>query len=82
MAFGSWFKNIMNGAKNVISKVAPVVSKVAHTLSPVFGGSIGKVLEGVGNISDKINTASTFLPSTSTQNNNFNATRFSVPKLK
>lgn len=54
MAFGSWFKNIINGAKNVIGKALPVLKKGAEIVSkvaPVLGGAIGGP---VGNVINKI----------------------------
>lgn len=53
MAFGSFFKKIAKGVKNIVSKAAPIVSKVAKTVAPMIGGSVGNVLNTVGNIADK-----------------------------
>ena len=53
MAFGSFFKKIAKGVKNVVSKAAPIVSKVAKAVAPVFGGTVGNVLNTVGNFADK-----------------------------
>ena len=51
MAFGSFFKKIISGAKNLIGKIAPAVKKgieVVSKLAPAvatgaaaFGGNIG-----------------------------------------
>lgn len=62
MAFGSWFKNIINGAKNIIGKVLPVfkkgaelVSRIAPITSELIGGTAGDVIQKVGNVAGKIN---------------------------
>ena len=62
MAFGSWFKNIIKGAKNIIGKALPVVkkgseiiSKIAPTIANAFGGKAGDVINKVGNISGQLN---------------------------
>ena len=59
MAFGSFFKKIVTGAKNLISKVAPVVKKGLDAVSKIapaiatgaaaFGGPIGQAIGGVAN---------------------------------
>ena len=59
MAFGSFFKKIISGAKNLIGKIAPaikkgldVVSKVAPAIATgatAFGGPIGAAIGGVAN---------------------------------
>ena len=68
MAFGSFFKKIVTGAKNLISKVAPVVKKGLDAVSKIapaiatgtaaFGGPIGQAIGGVastvGNIAGGI----------------------------
>ena len=63
MAFGSFFKKIVSGAKNLIGKIAPVVKKgieVVSKLAPAvatgaaaFGGPIGST---IGNIANKVGT--------------------------
>ena len=60
MAFGSWFKNIINGAKNVIGKALPVlkkgaeiVSKVAPVLGGAIGGPVGNVISKIGDYAGK-----------------------------
>lgn len=60
MAFGSWFKNIINGAKNVIGKALPVlkkgaeiVSKVAPVLGGAIGGPVGNVINKIGDYAGK-----------------------------
>ena len=57
MAFGSFFKKIINGAKNIIGKVVPAVKKGLDTVSKIapkiasaataFGGPIGATIGGV-----------------------------------
>ena len=59
MAFGSFFKKIITGAKNIIGKVVPVIKKGLNTVSKiapaiakgaaVFGGPIGAAIGGVAN---------------------------------
>ena len=60
MAFGSWFKNIINGAKNVIGRALPVlkkgaeiVSKVAPVLGGAIGGPVGNVINKIGDYAGK-----------------------------
>ena len=93
MAFGSFFKKIISGAKNLIGKIAPVVKKgieVASKLAPAiatgaaaFGGPIGST---IGNIANKVGTVAGGV-------NNFinkpppvlganGAGRFAIPLLK
>ena len=62
MAFGSWFKNLINGAKNLIGKALPVlkkgseiVSRIAPTLADAFGGKTGEVINKVGNVAGQVN---------------------------
>ena len=45
MAFGSWFKNIVKGAKNVIGKVLPKVKNVAETV-----GRFAPLINQAGNL--------------------------------
>lgn len=57
MAFGSFFKKIISGAKNIIGKVLPVVKKGLETVSKIapavatgaamIGGPIGSTIESV-----------------------------------
>ena len=69
MAFGSFFKKIISGAKNLIGKIVPVVKKGLAAVSKIapaiatgaaaFGGPIGAAIGGVantvGNIAGGIN---------------------------
>ena len=69
MAFGSFFKKIISGAKNLIGKVVPAVKKGLDAVSKIapaiatgaaaFGGPIGAAIGGVantvGNIAGGIN---------------------------
>ena len=65
MAFGSWFKNIVKGAKNVIGKVLPKVKNVAETVGRfaplinqagnLIGGSAGEAINTIGNGVSKLN---------------------------
>ena len=64
MAFGSFFKKIISGAKNLIGKVVPIVKKGLNAVSKIapaiatgaaalggpIGATIGSVASTVGNI--------------------------------
>ena len=64
MAFGSFFKKIITGAKNIIGKIAPVVKKGLETVSKIapaiakgaaaFGGPIGTTISGVADTVGKV----------------------------
>ena len=64
MAFGSFFKKIINGAKNIIGKVIPAVKKGLETVSKIapkiaagaaaFGGPIGSTISGVADTVGKV----------------------------
>ena len=68
MAFGSFFKKIINGAKNLIgkivpavktglsavSKIAPVVAAGASALGGPIGATIGGVANTIGNVAGGI----------------------------
>ena len=61
MAFGSFFKKIINGAKNIIGKVVPAVKKGLDAVSKIapkiaagataFGGPIGAT---IGTVADTV----------------------------
>ena len=92
MAFGSWFKNIVKGAKNVFNKVAPVlkrgaeiVSSVAPAIGSAIGGPVGNVINSIGNVAGKVNNiTSSWKPSNSSPRmlGSNGAGRFNVPLLK
>lgn len=81
MAFGSFFKKIISGAKNIIGKVVPVVKKGLAAVSKIapaiatgaaalggpIGATIGSVANTVGNITGGV---SQFLDSGSFRNSN------------
>ena len=64
MAFGSFFKKIINGAKNIIGKIVPAVKKGLDTVSKIapkiaagaaaFGGPIGATISGVADTVGKV----------------------------
>ena len=64
MAFGSFFKKIINGAKNIIGKIVPAVKKGLDTVSKIapaiakgaaaFGGPIGSTISGVADTVGKV----------------------------
>ena len=61
MAFGSWFKNLVQGASKILRKVAPVarkiiggIQKLAPIVGPVIGGSAGKLISDVGKFAGKV----------------------------
>ena len=66
MAFGSFFKKIVNGAQNLVRKAIPVVKKVAETVQKVapavskFGENIGipmisNIANTVGSVAGGVN---------------------------
>ena len=66
MAFGSFFKKIVNGAQNLVRKAIPVVKKVAETVQKVapavskFGENIGipmisNIANTIGNVAGGVN---------------------------
>ena len=81
MAFGSFFKKIISGAKNIIGKVVPVVkkglaavSKIAPAIATgaaVLGGPIGTTIGSVANTAGNIaGRVSQFLNSDSFRDSN------------
>ena len=64
MAFGSFFKKIINGAKNIIGKIGPAIKKGLDTVSKIapaiatgataFGGPIGAAIGGVADTVGKV----------------------------
>lgn len=89
MAFGSWFKNIVNGASKVFNKVIPalrkgaeIVSSVAPALSSTIGGNVGSVINSIGNVAGRVNSG--WKPSNNTPRmlGSNGAGRFNVPLLK
>ena len=82
MAFGSWFKNLVSGAKSIIGKVLPVFKKgleiagkvapIASQVGGVIGGKVGNAISNVGNVVGGI----------SNRLGANGAGRFSVPMLK
>ena len=64
MAFGSFFKKIINGAKNIIGKVVPAVKKGLDAVSKIapkiaagataFGGPIGATIGSVADTVGKV----------------------------
>ena len=78
MAFGSFFKKIINGAKNIIGKIIPTVKKGLDTVSKIapaiatgaaaFGGPIGTAISGVaGTVGNIAGGISKFLPNSSSK---------------
>ena len=98
MAFGSFFKKIINGAKNIIGKAIPVVRKGLETVSKIapkiaagaaaFGGPIGATISGVADTVGRVAGGfSQFLnnPTSKPPVNRLGANgagRFAVPMLK
>lgn len=93
MAFGSWFKNIINGAKNVIGKALPVlrkgaeiVSKVAPYVGNMIGGTAGSVLNKIGSYAGKVNNVSKAVGVNGAgirqTPQTYNPGRFDIPLLK
>ena len=97
MAFGSFFKKIINGAKNIIGKVIPAVKKGLETVSKIapaiatgaaaFGGNIGTKISGVADKVGKVAGGfNQFLSNPTSKPANIlganGAGRFAVPMLK
>ena len=96
MAFGSFFKKIINGAKNIIGKVIPAVKKGLDTVSKIapaiakgaaaFGGPIGSTISGVADTVGKVAGGFSQFMSNPTGKANMlganGAGRFAVPMLK
>ena len=94
MAFGSFFKKIITGAKNIIGKVVPAVKKgieVVSKLAPAvatgaaaFGGNIGNKISDiagkVGNVANGVNRFMSNGPPPLLGANG--AGRFALPLLK
>ena len=65
MAFGSFFKKIISGAKNLIGKIVPKVKKAVEAVSKftplinqageLIGGNVGDVISTIGNGVSKLN---------------------------
>ena len=93
MAFGSWFKNIVNGTSKVLGKVLPalrkgaeIVSSVAPAIGSAIGGSAGSVVNSIGNVAGRVNNSlnSGWKTPNSTPRmlGSNGAGRFNVPLLK
>ena len=65
MAFGTFFKKIISGAKNLVQNVAPVVRKgleavnkyapvVSDAANKFIGGPIGSTISGIANTAGAI----------------------------
>ena len=94
MAFGSFFKKIITGAKNLIGKIGPAVKKGLDAVSKIapaiatgaaaFGGPIGAAIGGVantvGNIAGGISKVIDGAPKPMLGVNG--AGRFAIPLLK
>lgn len=87
MAFGTFFKNIINGAKKVFTAAAPYIRKaidIAPVVGNMVGGKVGNAITKIGNVATNIsakslgsNGAGTWkLPMSA------NGARFNVPALK
>ena len=94
MAFGSFFKKIITGAKNLIDKIGPAVKKGLDAVSKIapaiatgaaaFGGpigaTIGSVASTVGNVAGGISNLMNNGPPPLLGANG--AGRFAIPLLK
>ena len=50
MAFGTWFKNLLVKGKEFIKKASPYIRKgieIARKVSPMIGGTVGNVINGI-----------------------------------
>ena len=93
MAFGSWFKEIVKGAKNVFNKVLPalkkgaeIVSSVAPVIGSAIGGTVGNVISNVGkvagNVTGKISNVNNMIKGSPSRLGANGAGRFDIPLLK
>ena len=91
MAFGTWFKNIISGAKNVIGKALPVlkkgaeiVSKVAPYVGNIIGGTAGNVINKIGSYAGKFSNATNAIGvgGAGVRQTPYNPGRFDIPLLK
>ena len=92
MAFGTFFKMILTGARNLVNKVAPIVRKGLDAVSKVtpfiqagasalggpIGSAVGSIAGTVGNIAGQ---AGQFMDKTGLSGG-FTGSRFDVPLLK
>ena len=91
MAFGTFFKKILTGAKNLVNKTAPtirrgldVVNKFAPVVSDVANkfGPIGQTIGGIANtVGEYAGRAGDYMDKTGLSNG-FTGSRFDVPLLK
>ncbi|KAK8840451.1 hypothetical protein M9Y10_030656 [Tritrichomonas musculus] len=86
MAFGSWFKNLVQGASRILKKVAPVarkiiggIQKVAPIIAPIIGGNAGKMISDAGKLAGRIDNG---WSAVSKEISPVTADRFAVPMLK
>lgn len=93
MAFGSFFKKIISGAKNLIGKIVPAVKKGLETVSKIapaiaagasmlggpIGATIGNVANTVGSVAGGISNLMNKSPPLLGANG---AGRFAIPLLK
>ena len=92
MAFGTFFKKILTGAKNLVNKAAPIIRKGLDAVSKVtpfiqagatalggpIGAAVGNIASTVGGIASQ---AGQFIDKTELSNG-FSGSRFDVPLLK
>lgn len=89
MAFGTFFKKIISGAKNIVAKAAPIIRKgleavnkyapvVANAANKFIGGPVGQVIGGIANTAGSLaGKASQYMDKTGLSEG-----KFDVPLLK
>lgn len=93
MAFGTFFKNLINGAKKVFTAAAPYIRKainIAPVVGNMAGGKVGNAITKIGNVAANISAKGLGSngawrePAVSTWKlpMSANGARFNVPALK
>ena len=92
MAFGSFFKKLLSGAKEFVNKAAPVVRKgldAINRYSPIiadaankFGGPIGNTIGGIANTAGHLAGKAVKFMDNGGVNPNLSSSRFDRPILK
>ena len=85
MAFGTFFKNIITGAKKIlpyVGKAFNVVSKVAPIIGNAVGGTAGEWIGKVGNLAGKVSSVGGTGGVWKLPTKINNGARFGVPALK
>ena len=64
MAFGSFFKKLVQGASTILKKAAPIarkiisgIQKVVPIVAPIIGGNAGKMISDAGKLAGRIDNS-------------------------